>query len=139
MKRTLSLVFTTALFLMACNTQTQSATGEIDYFVGEAPTGVHNSALGQLCFTPAQLETTNGGEMFCFTNKDEALNLLGIENPKDCDFFWHGFASIEFKDLTTTAGNHTKADACFETGTCDFNTATFINATTTNSGMKCGK
>lgn len=137
MKRTLSLVFTTALFLMACNTQTQSATGEIDYFVGEAPTGVHNSALGQLCLVPAEKETINGGNMFCFTNKDEALNLLGIDNPEDCDYYWHGVATVEFKDLTTSAASHSKADACFEAGTCDFNTATFIKATTVSSGMKC--
>lgn len=122
---------------MACNTQTQSATGEIDYFVGEAPNGVQTSALGQLCFVPSEKETINGGNMFCFTNKDKALNLLGIENPEVCDYYWHGFASVEFKDLTTSVDSHTKADACFESGTCDFNTATFIKATTVSSGMKC--
>lgn len=137
MKRTLSLVFTAALFFMACNTQTQSATGEIDYFVGEAPTGVHNSALGQLCFTPAQLETTNGGEMFCFTNTDEALTMLGVDKSKTCADYWYGFASVEFENLTTAAGNHTKANTCFEAGTCDFNTATLIKATETSSGLKC--
>ncbi len=125
------------LLLTACNSTTQSAVGEIDYFVGEAPNGVQNSALGQLCFVPSEKETTNAGEMFCFTNKDEALRLLGLENPENCDYYWHGVATVEFTDLSVTAASHAKGDACFEEGTCDFNTATFIKATTVSSGIKC--
>ncbi len=146
MKKT--LLFFSAIFILAgCESPSPvmtpevetniETTGAYEYFVGEAPTGIALSALGELCFTPAQLDTTNGGELFCFSNKTEALTALNLEDLGECETYWYGTASVEIKNLSTSAEDHLKSDACFEEGNCDFNTAELVNVVEMISAPRC--
>ena len=103
--------------------------GVFEYFALEAPTEFKVSALKKVCFTPAQFDTTNDGNMFCFTNTEEALKGLKIEANGTCKKYM-GYGTVEIKNLTDQASN-LKTDtpeACANDGTCKFDEAEFVLA-----------
>jgi len=83
------------------------------------------TALKKACFNPAQTETVNSGELFCFNNTKEALDILGIkEIDKACKKYW-GTAEIKIKGLTDDV-SISKSDPCIKNGNCAFNEAELI-------------
>ncbi|MDO8676482.1 MAG: hypothetical protein Q7K16_02420 [Candidatus Azambacteria bacterium] len=89
------------------------------------------TALHKTCFEPAQMETVNNGQMFCFKNTQRVLSILKIHKvDSDCKLYW-GTAKIRIKNLTTKKISTSKSDPCVEVGNCEFNEADFIEVVET--------
>lgn len=111
-------------------------TGAFEYFPKEGPSHFTQTAAGRVCFTPAQLDTTNEGNMFCFTNTEEALEGLRIEADETCERYL-GIAKVEIKNLTKDVPSGLKSDACLEDGSCKFNEAEFVEVQEMIDSAKC--
>ncbi|HBU06767.1 MAG TPA: hypothetical protein DEB09_01660 [Candidatus Magasanikbacteria bacterium] len=89
------------------------------------------TALNKVCFEPAQLETINRGNMFCFKNTDQALNILNIKNiDNTCKKYW-GTAKIKIKNFTNKNLTFSKGDPCVDRGDCEFNEAELVGVVET--------
>lgn len=113
-----------------------SATGQLDYFVTQAPTPYANSALNRLCMTPAQLDTTNDGDLFCFKNAGDALRDFDFSEEEGCAKYT-AVATVELGNLSTDVPSGTRADECFDQGSCPFNEAVFMSVEEVVSGFEC--
>lgn len=86
-----------------------------------------NSAINRICFEPAQMETLNGGQMFCFTNTQAAKEILGIKViDNTCKEYW-GTAKIRIKNLTNKNISYSKGDPCSQAQNCQFNEAELVS------------
>jgi hypothetical protein len=121
------------------NAALNSVTGEFIYYTSEAPNYIAKSALGKVCFTPAQLSTVNNGAIFCFTNKDEALAGLNIPTDESCSRNYWGTGTIEIQNLTNNVSVGSKADACVADGSCLFNEAEFVKVVNISHEAECTK
>ena len=68
------------------------------------PRGFEEYAFGKICFEPAQKETINNGNIFCFRNTDEALSALGVDKENldlSCERYWNG-ADIKISNLISS-------------------------------------
>lgn len=110
-------------------------TGQIDYFVTQAPDIFAQSALNQLCLTPAQSENTNKGVMFCFVNAADVLNAFEFETVDDCPQY-SGEATVEIAYLTEDA-TVMQGDSCYQAGSCEFNRARFVSVVEIMSEFEC--
>ncbi|MBT4941672.1 MAG: hypothetical protein HOL80_01030 [Candidatus Magasanikbacteria bacterium] len=97
------------------------------------------TTLRKVCFEPAQLETINNGNVFCFTNTQEALRVLGVTDLDDsCQRYW-GIATIQIKNLTDTVGSISKGDDCVKQGSCSTNQAELVGVTEYFQTATCKK
>lgn len=84
------------------------------------------TALNRVCFEPAQMETVNNGQLFCFSNTQEVLEILKIEKINNkCKKYW-GTAEIKIKNLSEKNMSNSKANPCMQDGSCEFNEAELI-------------
>ncbi|MFZ5364984.1 MAG: hypothetical protein ACOZBH_02160 [Patescibacteria group bacterium] len=103
-------------------------TGAYHYYIKTSPaTGLYGkNAMGRICFEPAQLETINSDDLFCFTNTQEALNMFHIKNiDNDCAEYWGG-AQVEITNLSENGAVRSKADPCAEDSSCRFSEAELV-------------
>mgnify|MGYP001295029199 CR=1 FL=1 len=97
------------------------------------------TTLRKVCFEPAQLETINNGNVFCFTNTQEALRILDITDfDESCHKYW-GIATIQIKNLTDTVGSTSKGDDCVKQGSCPINQAELVGVTDYFQTTTCEK
>ena len=95
--------------------------------------------LQKVCFEPAQLETINNGNVFCFMNTQEALRILDITDfDESCQKYW-GIATIQIKNLTNTIGTTYKGDNCVHEGNCPVNQAELVGVTDYFQTTTCQK
>ncbi len=100
------------------------------YFVEpeSTPSSYKETVLNRVCFEPSQNETINQGEMFCFRNTSQALDLL-VETKanlgQDCQKFW-GIMNVQIKDLSDDVKDMTKDNKCVKSGSCEVNEATLV-------------
>ena len=103
-------------------------TGEYNYYLktDNSVAPYKQTALNRVCFESAQMETVNNGQLFCFNNTQEALEILKIEKiNNDCKKYW-GTAKIKIKNLTDKNLTNSKAVPCVQNGSCEFNEAKLI-------------
>lgn len=98
------------------------------------------TALNRVCFYPAQMETVNDGQLFCFSNTQEALKILKIEKiNNECEKYW-GTAEIKIKNLSKKDISNSKASPCMQDGSCEFNEAELLEVTKFyEDGPQCKK
>ncbi len=116
---------------------TIETTGTLVYFNNTTPTGFTETALHRTCFIPAQLDKTNDGDMFCFTNTNEAAKEIKLYIEEECKSTVREM-TITIKNLTTKVQSIMKSDPCFTTGTCQFNEAEFIQVIEFLGEGRCG-
>lgn len=82
-----------------------------------------SSAINRVCFEPAQLETINEGQLFCFQDTSRIMDMMGVKKTNDkCEYYARS-ATVLISGLTDKNLNITRADPCFEEGSCAFNEA----------------
>ena len=104
-----------------------NATGTYNYYLKtNKSTPYKKTALNRVCFEPAQMETINNGQLFCFNNTQEALKILNIKNiDNECQKYW-GTAEIKIKNLSNKNIDNSKSAPCVTEGTCEFNEAELV-------------
>jgi len=113
------------------NENSTKATGSYLYFMNKnsLPMGFEKYAFGKICFEPAQKETINNGNIFCFRNTDEALSALGVDKENldlSCERYWNG-ADIKISNLiSSNKFPISKDDRCFLDNSCKYNEADFV-------------
>jgi len=122
---------------VATVSSTVEVTGKFIYYTMAAPPGYTETALGRLCFEPAPSETVNNGHLFCFSNREAALDGLNIDSGKGCTEYLQGSAIIQITNLTATAPEPLESDDCFSAGTCPINEAEFIKTVEIISEARC--
>lgn len=159
-----------SVFLTGCNNELESKTkdvssDEIDKMATEIQptkeedvfievTGVYSyyietdnsvapyrkTVLNRVCFEPAQMETVNDGQLFCFGNTQEALDILKIKKTDDdCRKYW-GTAEIKIKDLISNNASKSKTDVCIQNGSCNPSEAELVEVVKLYGDVsKCSK
>ena len=103
-------------------------TGGYTYFIKPRQNSpYYKNSANRICFEPAQLETVNNGNMFCFRDTEKVLSMFGIENNKQNDCLEiQGVAIIKITNLSNKNLSGTKDDPCMISGECDFNEADLV-------------
>lgn len=105
--------------------------GAYNYYIetDNSASAYKKSALNRVCFEPAQLETVNNGQLFCFRNTHEALKILKLEEiDYECKKYW-GVVEIKIKNLSKKNRIIYKGDLCMQDGSCEFEEAELIEVT----------
>lgn len=102
------------------------AIGEFQLFLGEnvLPNGFSDQQY-QLCFLPENL--ANEGEVFCFLNRNWALNQLGIGDKDltdDCSVY-SGEAKVKIGMYSTRVPIE-ETDACWSSNSCNVEYANLL-------------
>jgi hypothetical protein len=107
------------------NQEPQIITGSSTYYQDEdsLPSGSGNNVLGRVCFEPAQLETFNSGQMICFTNTEEALQIIQAKTAEAACFIQE-FVITNFVDRSD---NDYKSAPCFKENNCQPDEAELVD------------
>ncbi len=154
MKKTFLSLLLLSFFLTGCATQSLeqtttldqdnyiNITGSYSYYLetDDSITPYKKTAINKVCFEPAEMETINEGQLFCFTNTQKALEILKIQHKdNDCKKYW-GAAEIKIQNLSTKNINNSKGDICVKNGNCKFNEAELIEIVKLyDDSPKCNK
>ncbi len=114
------------------NSQTEGAiievTGDYSYYqTTDALAGPYReTAVNRVCFKPAQMENINNGQLFCFSNTQEVVDILNIKEASDDCKKYRGIAKVKIKNLSNKITDYSKTDTCVKNGNCEFNEAELV-------------